>query len=508
FDGEPNPETRYRWNPVGFPAGLAGADGVFIKDVFEGGRRLTAMGKAEGGKGSMPFVGNSVKLDLPGSRDVHIQIDPEAGATRYAGLTFTVPCVAEIRPDGTLLVNREGLKAIDPRDNVWKSRSCSLEGKAAIVFFPTGETMPNPVNLPPPPSKTNPDPVNPPPPSKTNPDPVNPPPPSKTNPDPVNPPPPSKTNPDLVNPPPAEQRKELTGHSGFVVSLAFTKDGKTLVSGSFDSTAKVWDVATRKVKADLIGHKGPVVCVALTQDETTLATASHDLTVKIWDMATGKEKVTLQGHEGYVSSVVWAADGKTLFSGSHDRTVKVWDVAAKKELATLKGEEGPVHCIALSRDGKTLAVGGAHWPGSENSILGKVTLWDVASGKEAAHLKGHKGIIKALAFTPDGSTLVSSSEDGTVKIWDLAERVERFSVEQKYGVRSIALSSDGKTLVSTNGFGEVKLWDVATGTGQPLKQSFGGADGAVAMTHDGRLLALALAPGSGNIYLADISSVK
>jgi WD40 repeat protein len=94
-------------------------------------------------------------------------------------------------------------------------------------------------------------------------------------------------------------------------------------------------------------------------------------------------------------------------------TVKPWDVQSRKELATLKGHVGTVWSVAFSPDGKTLA------SGSEDNT---VKLWDAQSRKELATLKGHNNLVGPVAFSPDGKTLASGSEDNTVKLWAVDAR--------------------------------------------------------------------------------------
>jgi WD40 repeat protein len=85
-------------------------------------------------------------------------------------------------------------------------------------------------------------------------------------------------------------------------------------------------VAARRITATLEGHTGSVFALAFSPDGKTLASGSKDTTVKLWDLTTGKNIATLQGHTDYVRSVAFSPDGKTLASASHDRTIKLWDL--------------------------------------------------------------------------------------------------------------------------------------------------------------------------------------
>ena len=108
----------------------------------------------------------------------------------------------------------------------------------------------------------------------------------------------------------------LTGHSHWVTSVGFSPDGQTLASGSLDSTIKLWDVQTGKVRHTLAGHSFGVLSVGFSPDGQTLASGSWDNTIKLWDVQTGKLRHTLTGHSYRVWSVEFSPDGQTLASGS------------------------------------------------------------------------------------------------------------------------------------------------------------------------------------------------
>ncbi|NEQ52316.1 MAG: TIR domain-containing protein, partial [Leptolyngbya sp. SIO3F4] len=249
--------------------------------------------------------------------------------------------------------------------------------------------------------------------------------------------------------------RSLNGHDAWVISVGFSPDGKTLVSGSVDKTIKLWDVETGDEIRSLNGHDGEVVSVGFSPDGKTLVSGSWDKTIKLWDVETGDETRSLNGHDGRVGSVGFSPDGKTLVSGSGDNTIKLWDVETGDEIRTLNGHDDGVDEVGFSPDGKTLVSGS----GDKT-----IKLWDVETGDEIRSLNGHDDRVGSVGFSPDGKTLVSGSWDKTIKLWDVETGDEIRSLNgHDNWIISVGFSPDGKTLVSGSGDKTIKLWDVETG---------------------------------------------
>jgi RNA polymerase sigma factor (sigma-70 family) len=215
-------------------------------------------------------------------------------------------------------------------------------------------------------------------------------------------------------------------------------------------------------KAD---HAGAIAAV-LSPDGKALATGGNDAVVKLWDVATAKAVTTFPAKEGTgrASALAFSPDGRTLAAGSPlaPRTV-LWDTAAGTERLTLPAE---ATALAFSPDGKRLATG--HFTA--------IRLWDVATGKELGALRGHACHVHALAFLPDGQTLVSGAGNdypvrgrinGEIRLWDLTTRRAQVLLESRDTtgrIHGLAVSRDGRRLASAGwDSASVRLWDLSTG---------------------------------------------
>jgi WD40 repeat protein/tRNA A-37 threonylcarbamoyl transferase component Bud32 len=263
----------------------------------------------------------------------------------------------------------------------------------------------------------------------------------------------------------------LSGHTWVVTSVVFSRDGRRLASSCWDGTARLWDAASGALIRTLNGNE-PVYAVAFQPDGTRVASAGKDRVVTLWDAATGQIIRTFAGHSLDISELVFSPDGITLVSSSRDGTVKFWDVATGMPARTLKDHHaGEVGEIAFSPDGKVLASAG----GGERTLR----LWSAASGTLIRTLKQDPAGPLAdpsstpasrrspVVFSPDGKTLASGLEDGTISLWDASAGtlIRSLSDSQSLdAVTSLAFSPSGNILASVNHASQkILLWDTRTG---------------------------------------------
>ncbi|KAJ3120547.1 POC1 centriolar protein A [Nowakowskiella sp. JEL0407] len=242
-------------------------------------------------------------------------------------------------------------------------------------------------------------------------------------------------------------------HMDVVNSVAISRDERMMVSGSGDTTVKIWNLNTGKEIRTLSGHLKPVNAVAIC-NERLIVSGSRDKTLKFWYASTGKEIRTCVGHSGSINSVAICEEKGLVVSGSSDRTLKIWEMETGVNILTLSGHMGEVTSVAISSDGK-LVVSGSH----DNTVK----LWNADTGKEIRTMMCHRKFVRAVVISLEGNIIVSGSEDKTLKIWSLSTGEELRTLIERSEVVAVALSIDGNVFVVGSNDNTVKMWDMSSG---------------------------------------------
>jgi WD40 repeat protein len=260
----------------------------------------------------------------------------------------------------------------------------------------------------------------------------------------------------------------------------FSKDGKTLYTGSTDGVIRLWDMDTGLNVGSLRGHTGLVMALACNAEATQLASAGTDHTVRLWHFDVAQQARDFKGHAGAVWAAALSPDGLRAVSGGADHTLRVWDTASGSDMRTLRGHQAAVTVALFSPDGKTILSAGG------DKVL---KLWNADSGELVCTLTGHQGTVTAAAFSADGKKIVSAGADRCVKIWDAALGKELFNLgDQRTVAMAVAFSPDGKQVAAGTVDQTICLWDAMTGKPGACWTAHPDAVTGLAFSADGRLL--------------------
>lgn len=246
---------------------------------------------------------------------------------------------------------------------------------------------------------------------------------------------------------------------GTVASAGFSPDGKFIITGSWDNSAKIWNLETDVAEWKLAGgHSGSINRAVFSPvDSGMVVTASADATAKIWkyDEAANQWRIlqTLQGHSAGIQWAAFSPDGARIVTASADQTARIWDLTTAQTVAVLQGHTAPLLCAAFSADGKRVVTGGT-------DKIARV--WNSETGELITlpnPLQGHTAGITAAAFSPDGRRILTGSLDSTAKIWDGQTGNEILTLRgHSREMTSVAFSPDGRTVLTGSRDGTAILW--------------------------------------------------
>jgi WD40 repeat protein len=254
---------------------------------------------------------------------------------------------------------------------------------------------------------------------------------------------------ELIDPSTKEVLATTVELSGKVNGVSFSRDGAQFVASSgvagLYGVATICNTADAKPVSEITGHRDAIYDAELSPDGELLATCSYDRVINLWNIATGKLVRSLTGHNGAVFDLAFSSDGSVLATASADATIKIWKVKTGERLDTLGQPEGEQSAVAFSPDMKSIVAGGGDR---------QLRMWKLESRDKPRinPLKlsstAHEHPISELAYSPDGSRIVTASEGREVVLWDAAtlSPVHRFE-EQSDAVTGVAFLPGGKRIV-------------------------------------------------------------
>jgi len=259
-------------------------------------------------------------------------------------------------------------------------------------------------------------------------------------------------------------KKRLRGHSHFVSDCKLSSDGQFCISSSWDKTLRLWDINSGKTLQRFIGHKKDTLSVSLSKDNRHIVSGSRDSSIKFWN-SIGECKETFHDNNSssWVNQVHFIPNKKPLLlTCDWDGVIKIWDIASKKIQTKLLGHKGYVSCLTISPDGSLCASGG------KDKI---VMLWDLQQGKHLYSLEAGDSI-QSLCFSPNRYWLCASTTK-EIKIWDLEskEMIDEIHVQGRSEslskgeptCLSMAWTLDGSGLLTGYSDGNLRFWSLNKG---------------------------------------------
>ena len=245
----------------------------------------------------------------------------------------------------------------------------------------------------------------------------------------------------------------ISGHLGWVRSLAVEPENKWFASGAGDRTIKIWDLATGNLRLTLTGHISTVRGLAVSPRHPYLFSCGEDKMVKCWDLETNKVIRHYHGHLSGVYTLSLHPTLDVLVTGGRDGVARVWDMRTRSNIHVLSGHKGTVTDVKCQEaDPQVIS----------SSLDSTVRLWDLAAGKTMGVLTHHKKGVRALAIHPKEFTFASGST-GSIKQWKCPEGAFMQNFEGQNSIINTLAVNEDNVLFSGGDNGSMSFWDWKTG---------------------------------------------
>jgi WD40 repeat protein/serine/threonine protein kinase len=277
---------------------------------------------------------------------------------------------------------------------------------------------------------------------------------------------------------------------GDLTRVTLSRDGGTILTAGDDHTARLWRVPRLLLPVQFPRQPGPVLVAAFSPDGTALLAAGGKQ-AWLYHVATGQPTAGPLDHGAPVLAGAFSPDGRAVLTGSYDGSAWLWDATTGRRLAGPFRHPDPVWAVAFRPDGKAFATGSGHSVERDGHMVGvgEGRIWDIASGAVIQAAPRHARDIIAVAFTPDGRTLVTASKDGSARFWDAATGAAIGGVIRHDGwVNALALTADGRGVLTGSDDRTGRLWSVPDGSPLTTPLRHTRPVKAVAISPDGRLL--------------------
>lgn len=248
--------------------------------------------------------------------------------------------------------------------------------------------------------------------------------------------------------------QELRGHTNRIWSVRTSRSRPQAVTASEDGFARVWDLATGQAAAVLGDHLSAVWAADFTRDGKAVITGTHDGKLRVWDVETGRVRAQVTGHQKRIRAVECHPQEDLVVSGAEDFVIRAW-TSDLEPLASLNGHEDRINALSFSQDGSILTSGGRD---------GQVIVWDFESREPLTAITAPV-FVWAVATSPTGDTVAFGLENGEVRTFDRHTQAESGPIcQHDHRVKSLTFSDDGRLLFSCSEEGAIRVLDLAHGS--------------------------------------------
>jgi WD40 repeat protein len=280
-----------------------------------------------------------------------------------------------------------------------------------------------------------------------------------------------------------------------VLGLAISHRGEFVVTSSADGTAKRWNAARGEpllYAAKLVDESKQAWFARVSPDGKVLATGGDDRMLRLRDAVPGRFQ-TLPGDYACVFSTAINKEGTILATGHIDGVIRLWDLKTRTQIRKLEGHAHRVWSLAFSPDGTRLVSGGGNW---DDAVPGEIRIWDTATWKALHEFAAHDDLVFAVAIAPDNKTFATGSRDQSIRTWNIATGKELKTMRQSGSVRTLAYALDGKRLYSCPTGARLHWWNPTTGEREGEHGLDGIAFERLRLSPDGKFLAVSLKAGT------------
>lgn len=249
----------------------------------------------------------------------------------------------------------------------------------------------------------------------------------------------------------------LSMASSSISAISINKSGEWLALGSSKTgQLLVWEHTSESNILKQSSHLDTMTTLAYSPDSSRIITGSDDGLIKIWDVNSGFHIATFTEHTSAITSSVYSSRGNILFTSSLDGSIRAWDMLRYRNFRTFTAPTRlSFTCLAIDPSAEIVCAA------SHDSF--DIHLWSVQTGALLDQLSGHEGPISTLAFTPDGSSLISGSWDRTIRVWSVFNRTQTSDALQlESDILSIAVRPDSQQLACASLDGHLTFWNLNT----------------------------------------------